>query len=167
MFPLAIEAFDDVGALAFPQPPKPLHQGSSGGGTLCPRLRLRSLRSHWGTSRSSRCKMSAALSTHSALGRLGISPKRGPTGYFRLPDERRPFLNHETCRFQITLQSAARLELAALAHRDVALNFSVNCDRLGFDLATDVRVLANGQDPIGINLALHLSVDQKFLLKLD
>src|SRR5438874_10348471 len=101
------------------------------------------------------------------LGRLGIAPKRGAAGDFRFPDERRPFLNNETRRFQITLQSAARLELAAFADGDVALNFSVNRDRLGFDLATDVRVLANGQDPIGINLALHLSVDQKFLLKLD
>ena len=101
------------------------------------------------------------------LGRLGIAPNRGATGDFRFPDERRPFLNHEARCFQITLQSAARLELAAFANGDVALNFSVNCDRLGFDLATDVRVLANGQDPIGIDLALHLSVDQEFLLKLD
>src|SRR5205823_1797950 len=68
LFPLAIEAFDDVGALAFPQPPKPLHQGSGSGGSLCPRLRLRSLRYNWGASRSSRYKMSAALSAHRALG---------------------------------------------------------------------------------------------------
>ncbi len=96
-----------------------------------------------------------------------LPPKRSATGDFRLPDERRPFFNNEARRFQITLQSAARLELAAFAHRDVALNFSINRDGLGFDLATDVRVLANGQDPIGIDLALHLPVDQKFLLKLD
>ena len=101
------------------------------------------------------------------LGRLGIAPNRGATGDLRLPDERRPFFNHEPRRFQITLQGAARLELAAFAHSDVSLHFSVNRDLLGFDLATDVRVLANGQDPIGIDLALHLPVDQKFLLKLD
>src|SRR5437016_2161715 len=83
---------------------------------------------------------------------------RGATGDFRFPDERRPFLNNETRRFQITLQSAARLELAAFAHRDVALHFSVNGDRFGFDLPTDVRVLTNGQDAIGMNLALYLSV---------
>ncbi|PYK94984.1 MAG: hypothetical protein DME40_01535 [Verrucomicrobia bacterium] len=44
LFPLAIEAFDDIGALALPKPLKPLHQGSGGGGSICPRLRLRSLR---------------------------------------------------------------------------------------------------------------------------
>src|SRR5947209_1999560 len=92
------------------------------------------------------------------LGRLGIAPNGAATGDFRFPDERRPFLNNETRRFQITLQSAARLKLAAFAHSDVALNLSVNRDRLGFDLATDVRVFPNGQDPIGINLTLHLSV---------
>src|SRR5438067_5158962 len=120
-----------------------------------------------------RCRLYRLLLTNyvrtrvRCLDRLGIAPKSGAAGDFRFPDERRPFLNNETRRFQITLQSAARLELAAFAHRNVALNFSVNCNRLGFDLATDVRVLANGQDPIGINLALYLSIDQKFLLKLD
>src|SRR5437899_5921258 len=120
-----------------------------------------------------RCRLYRLLLTNyvrtrvGCLARLGIAPKRRATSNFRFPDERRPFLNNEARRFQIPLQRAARLELAALAHRDVALNFSVNRDGLGFDLATDVRVLANGQDPIGIDLALHLPVDQKFLLKLD
>ena len=97
----------------------------------------------------------------------GNCPQASATRNFRLADERRPFLNNEARRLQITLQSAARLKLTAFTHRDVALNFSINRDGLGFDLATDVRVLANGQDPIGIDLALHLPVDQKFLLKLD
>jgi hypothetical protein len=39
----------------------------------------------------------------SGLGRIGIAPNRGPTSYLRFPDECRPFLNHETRRFQITL----------------------------------------------------------------
>src|SRR5207245_2813536 len=120
-----------------------------------------------------RCRLYRLLATNQVrtclgwLGRLGVAAQRSATGDFRLPDEGRPFLNHETRRFQITLQSAARLELAAFTHRDVALNFSINRDGLGFDFATDVCVLANGQDPIGINLALHLPVDQEFLLKLD
>ena len=101
------------------------------------------------------------------LGCLGIPANTSAARNLRFADERRPFLNHETRRFQITLQGAARLQLTAFTHRDVALNFSVNRDRLSFDFATDVRVLANGQDPIGIDLALHLPVDEKFLLKLD
>src|SRR3979411_2156228 len=108
-----------------------------------------------------RCRLYRLLATNYVrtglgwLGRLGVAAKGSATGYFRLPDEGRPFLNNEARRFQITLQSAARLQLTAFTHRDVSLNFSVNRDRLRFDLATDIRVLANGQDPIGIDLALH------------
>jgi len=162
LFPLAIEALDDIGALAFPKPTKPLHEGSGGGRSPRPRLQPRSFRYNWGGSRSSRCKVSAALPAHRALGggilmlfkaavwtfhtdfnrrrlchglakkvNLCACPERRwlyrllATNYvrtclsglgclriaantsaacnLRLADERGPFLNHETCRFQVTL----------------------------------------------------------------
>ena len=60
-----------------------------------------------------------------------------------------------------------RFQLAAFAHGDVALHFAVNRDRFGFDLAADIRVLANGQHAIGIDFAFDFPVDEKFLLKFD
>src|SRR5947208_2147114 len=68
LFPLAIEAFDDIGALALPQPLKPLHQGSSGGGALSPRLRPHPCCYNRRRPGSSRRKVSAALPAHRALG---------------------------------------------------------------------------------------------------
>src|SRR5713101_2267739 len=68
LFPLAIEAFDDIGALAFPQPIKPLHQGSGGGGGLRPRFRPHPCCYNRSRPGSSRYKVRATLSAHRALG---------------------------------------------------------------------------------------------------
>jgi len=101
------------------------------------------------------------------LGTLGIAGNVGATGDFRFPNKGRPFLDYETCRFQIALQRAPRLQLAAFAYGDIALHLAENRNRLGFDFAADVGILTDGQDAIRMNLTLDLSVDQKFLLKLN
>ena len=98
---------------------------------------------------------------------MGIAANAAAAGDFRLSNKGGPFLDHETRRLEIALQGAARLQFTPFAHRDVALHFAVDRNGLGFNLAANIGVLANGEDAIGMNLALDFSIDQKFLLKLN
>src|SRR5205085_2239908 len=70
-------------------------------------------------------------------------------------------------RLQLSLQGAARLQLATLADGDVAAHFAIHGDGFCFDLALDVGVLADRQDTVGINFTFDLAVNQEFLLEFN
>src|ERR1700674_2647106 len=88
-------------------------------------------------------------------------------GHLGLADEGAAFFDHEACRLQITLQRAPRLQFAAFSDGDVAAHFPIHRDRFCFDLALDVRVLADRQDTVGIDFTFDLAVNQELFLEFD
>ena len=92
---------------------------------------------------------------------------RPAAGHFGFADKGRAFFDDETRRLQVALQRATGLQLAAFRHRDVALHLAVNRDRFRLDLTIDVGVFADGENAVGIDLALNLSVDEELLLEFD
>ena len=87
--------------------------------------------------------------------------------HFRFTHKRRSILDDQARRLQVTLQYGATLEFATLVDGDVAMHLAQHRHRLGFDLATDFGVLADGQDACGSDLAFDFAVDDQFVLKLD
>ncbi len=68
-------------------------------------------------------------------------------------------------RFDIAVDRAARPQFATLAGGNVALDRAVHDNGLGSDLAFDLRMLADGQPSVGIDLAFDRAVNVQLFLK--
>src|SRR5262249_27978892 len=82
-------------------------------------------------------------------------------------EEGRVFVDHQTWRFNVALQSAAGLKFAAFAREDVAFDGSADFDRFRTDLAFDRCVLADCQRSGRVDRPFNLAVDQKLVGKLN
>src|SRR6184192_4060094 len=76
-------------------------------------------------------------------------------------------INHQPGRFDVTMQCATRLELAAFSHENIALHRPSHIHRFGPDLTAYARVLPDRERSGGIDCALHLAVDEQLVQEFD
>ena len=76
-------------------------------------------------------------------------------------------INHQAGRFDVTMQRATRLELAAFSHENIALHRPLHLHRFCPDLTADARVLPDRERSGGIDCALHLAVDEQLVQEFD
>jgi hypothetical protein len=77
--------------------------------------------------------------------------------------KRRILINHQPRRFDVTMQRATRLELAALSRENIALHGPSHLHRFRPDLTTYVRVLPDRERSGGIDCALYLAINDKLI----
>ena len=87
--------------------------------------------------------------------------------YFGLADEGRAFLDDEACRFQVTLEHRAGFQFATLFDGDVSVDLAVNRRRFRFDLAADLRVLADRESSGRSDFTFNFSVNDQIVEELD
>jgi hypothetical protein len=76
-------------------------------------------------------------------------------------------INHQAGRFDVTMQRATRLELAAFSHENIALHRPLHLHRFCPDLTAYARVLPDRERSGGIDCALHLAVDEQLVQEFD
>ncbi len=76
-------------------------------------------------------------------------------------------INHEAGCFDVTMQRATRLELAAFSHENIALHRPSHLHRFCPDLTAYACVLPDRERSSGIDCALHLAVDEQLVQEFD
>jgi hypothetical protein len=79
----------------------------------------------------------------------------------------RILINHQPRRFDVTMERATRLELAAFSHENIALHRPSHLHRFRPDLTAYACVLSDRERSGGIDCALHLAVDEQLIEEFD
>lgn len=79
----------------------------------------------------------------------------------RLTNEDRASFHREGLGLDVANDFGAGLQLDALSHGDVAVNFAVNDDRAGLDFGLDAGVFANGKAAIRLDFAFDTTINQE------
>jgi hypothetical protein len=76
-------------------------------------------------------------------------------------------VNLQPGRFDVTMQRATRLELAAFSHENIALHRPLHLHRFRPDVTAYARVLPDRERSSGVDSALHLAVNEQLVQEFD
>ena len=102
-----------------------------------------------------------------AADRRGLLERHFVRRDFGFADKGRTFLDDQTRRLQVALKHRTGLQLAALFDGYVSVDLAVHGGRLRFDLAADLRILADGQNAGGGDFTFDFSINDEVVEELD